>query len=460
MFGQWRLTLQQAEQALRSERFDEALELVRRPEVVEHRHAGELRDRIALRLVERADEQLRRGHSQAAWRDLRQAELAGAPCAKVESVRTELVERGVAEARSALDAGSPTQAATLIEELKERGADATELRRLHDGAVAWRRALQAIAAGEFSRAAADLELAAKRIGDCTALAQKQKWFEHNRARAMNLKTRLQDALVAKEWPEVLRAADSFLEIAPDCREVRNSRDEAMRRLGVKVAAETVHWKDPAGAENAPPVRGAADARNGQRGRLILWVDGAGGYLVCLGSSVSVGQANPGSSVDIPILGDLSRNHAMFIRDGEGYLIKSDREMSVNGRAARESSLRDGDVIRLGRSVEMKFSKPCPVSETARLVLVSRHRLHLSLAGILLMADTCVLGQSSQTHVQVAGASGQAVLYRQGDTLWCRGDGEILVDGQACQGRGPLRLPSRAVIGELSFSLEPLSLSLV
>ena len=458
MFGQWRLTLQQAEQALRSERFDEALELVRRPEVADHRQAGQLRDRIAVRLIERAGEHLRRGHSQAAWRDLRQAEQAGAAGATVESVRADLIGRGAAEVRSALDAGIPSQAAALVEELKGLGADSTELRRLHEGAIAWSCALKSIASGDFSSAARELESAAKLIGDCAALFEKRKRFEEDRVRALALRGRIQNALVAKDWPNVLKAADGFLELASECREIRQSRDEAMRRLGVHVGTETLHCAPC--EERASPIRGAADVRNGQRGRLILWVDGAGGYLVCLGSTVLVGQANPGTTVDIPVLGDLSRNHAMVIRDGEGYLIRSDRELFINGRVARQSALRDGDVIRLGRSVELKFSLPCPVSETARLALVSRHRLHLSLAGILLMAETCVLGPTSQTHVQVPGAGGQVVLYRQADAIWCRGEGELLIDGQACESRGQLRLPSRAVVGDPSFSLEPLHSALV
>ena len=100
MFAQWRLTLRQAEEAVRAERLEEAMELARRPEVADHCQAGLLRNRIALQLVERAREHVRQGHSQAAWHDLRQAELAGAPSPKVAQVRCELTERGAAEVRA------------------------------------------------------------------------------------------------------------------------------------------------------------------------------------------------------------------------------------------------------------------------------------------------------------------------------------------------------------------------
>ena len=454
MFAQWRLTLRQAEEAVRAERFEEALELARRPEVADHCRAGQLRNRVALQLVERAREHVRQGYSQAAWHDLRQAELAGAPNVKVAQVRAELSERGASEIQAALDAGDPSQAMTLGDELRNRGADSAEIRRLYEGAACWARAQRAAKIGEFNRAIEFLETASRQLGGRERLEQTLKSARRDRERAAELRGQLLSALAAQNWLQVLQAAEAFLEIAPDCREVRQSRDEALRRLGVRVTAATNH-ATPGLLDDTSPVRGALETKNGSRNRFILWVDGVGGFLVCQGNVTTVGQANPGCTVDVPILGDLSRQHATIVRDGEGYLIRSDRDLAINGRAARQATLRNGDVIRLGRSVDLKFTMPCPVSGTARLDLVSRHRLHLSLGGILLMADTCVLGASAQTHVQVPVSTGQLVLYRQGDHLSCRSDGILEIDGQAHEGRGSLRWSSRVIAGDFSFSLEPL-----
>ncbi|MCG8583415.1 MAG: hypothetical protein MI757_01725, partial [Pirellulales bacterium] len=52
-------------------------------------------------------------------------------------------------------------------------------------------------------------------------------------------------------------------------------------------------------------------------RLALWVDEVGGYLVCLSDQLTIGQPVSGSEVDIPILGDVSRKHAVIERDAEG-----------------------------------------------------------------------------------------------------------------------------------------------
>jgi hypothetical protein len=454
MFAQWRLTLRQAEEAVRADRFEEALDLARRPEVADHCQAGQLRNRVALRLIERAREHARQGHSQAAWHDLRQAELAGASSVKLLQARGELTERGVQEVRASLNAGDPNQAVALADELRNRGAESAELRRIHDAAGCWARAERSTKLGEFNRAVELFEMASRQLGGHTGLDLKLKIIQGDRVRAGELRGQLQSALAAQNWLQVLQAADGFLEIAPDCREIRHARDEALRRLGVRVTSAT-NAASTGLLDDATPRHIPLEAKNGSRNRFILWVDGVGGFLVCNGNVVTVGQANPGCTVDVPILGDLSRQHATMVRDGEGYLIRSDRDLTVNGRAARQATLKHGDVIRLGRSVDLKFTMPCPVSGTARLELVSRHRLHLSLAGILLMADTCVLGASAQTHVQVPESTGQVVLYRQGDRLGCRSDGVLEIDGQPHEGRGTLLWSSRVIAGDFSFSLEPL-----
>lgn len=191
-------------------------------------------------------------------------------------------------------------------------------------------------------------------------------------------------------------------------------------------------------------------------RSILWVDGVGGFLVCMGRSITIGQAAPGNCLDVPVLGDLSSLHATISRDGEGYVVQTQRDVYVNGRPVGQAALRDGDEIRLGRKVQMLFRMPCPLSGTATLTLVSGHRLHLALSAIVLLAETCLIGPSEQAHIPVPDSATTLTLYRQPDGLWCRTEGELEIDGRAYDGRGPLRPGSHAVAGELSFSVESLN----
>ena len=72
---------------------------------------------------------------------------------------------------------------------------------------------------------------------------------------------------------------------------------------------------------------------------------------------------------------------------------------INGKPVVDQAvLRDGDVIRLGSTVELEFRQPSPVSATARLSIVSRHRLPLAVDGVILMAETCIVGSESQAHI--------------------------------------------------------------
>jgi len=207
---------------------------------------------------------------------------------------------------------------------------------------------------------------------------------------------------------------------------------------------------------APPRPVARAETAAPKGRFLLWVDAVGGYLVCLDDRIVLGRAGPDSHADIPLMGDLSRSHATLVRNGEGYLLKAHQASFVNGKPVVDQVvLRDGDVIRLGSTVELEFRQPSPVSATARLSIVSRHRLPLAVDGVLLMAETCIVGGASQAHIPAPALKSPVVLYRQAGTLWCRAEGAFDVDGRTCASRAPLTLQSSVLGDGFSFSLEPL-----
>jgi hypothetical protein len=195
---------------------------------------------------------------------------------------------------------------------------------------------------------------------------------------------------------------------------------------------------------------------GPKGRFLLWVDAVGGYLVCLEDRIVLGRAGSDSHADVPLMGDLSRNHATLVRNGDGYLLKAHHASFVNGKpVVDEAVLHDGDVIRLGSTVELEFRQPSPVSATARLSILSRHRLPLAVDGVLLMAETCIVGDALQAHIPAPTLKNPVVLYRQAGALWCRAVGAFDVDGRTCASRAPLTLHSSVLGDGFSFSLEPL-----
>jgi hypothetical protein len=186
---------------------------------------------------------------------------------------------------------------------------------------------------------------------------------------------------------------------------------------------------------------------------LLWIDGVGGYLVCLSHRVTLGQANPESVVDIPLLADVSRHHATLQRDPEGYFLEAIRKVQVNGLPAEKAMLRSGDRVTLGSSCQMQFWQPVPVSASARLDLVSGHRFLHPVNSVLLMADTLLIGPGPQVHVSMPELSKPLVLFRNKTSLAAQWSGNLMIDGQAHQGKGPLDPGSTLQTEELTLALE-------
>ena len=155
--------------------------------------------------------------------------------------------------------------------------------------------------------------------------------------------------------------------------------------------------------------------------------------MCLGDEIVLGQAVPDDMPDVPILGDLSRRQAVIRRDEEGYVIDPVRLVKVDGRTIeRPTTLADGRLIELGAGVRLRFRRPHPLSGTARLEFVSPHRTQPALDGVLLMADSCILGPGPQSHIIARDLAAEVVLFRQGAGLACRADGELPIDVASTQ----------------------------
>ncbi len=194
-------------------------------------------------------------------------------------------------------------------------------------------------------------------------------------------------------------------------------------------------------------------------RMMLWVDAVGSYLVCRSEEVAVGQpATGGPAPDVPILGDLSRRHAVIRREGETYSLEALRHVRVDGKTVTGTApLWDGSTIELGGAVRMRFRKPHPLSATARLEFVSPHRTQPSTNGVLLMADACILGPASTSHVVTPQWRHEVVLFRTGDELGCRTSAEITIDGKTRPAAKCTLKPGSRIEGdEFAFSLEPLA----
>jgi hypothetical protein len=479
MLGQWRIVLRQAEDAARMGRFEDAFALVERADVADFRQVAMYRTRLGVDLLDRAVRRAKADDHEGAGADIALAERHQAPPDALATARHKLADRIAEDLRTDFDAGDPARVADRVAAWAERSVHGPSLRRLGEAADAWQQAQSELRRGEFGAAREHLDRAERLAGPKAParLVSLKPEIESRQAAASPRIEALYQALAAGRWSAVLAAAEAVLELVPEHPTARQSRNQAWRQIGAMNHGDAL-FHVPGGSGVAPALAGgrtgrqaheihpagsptavvpsAATAGSGTSPRFLLWADTIGGFLVCMGSHVVLGRATPDNEVDIPLLGDLSRRHASIVRTGDSYVLKAHHDCYINGRpVAGEAPLRHGDVLRLGPSVELEFHQPSPASSTARLALVSRHRLPLAVDGILLMGETCIFGPSSQAHILAPALSQPVVLYRQADDLWCRAPGEFEVDGRACAGRSQLTRRSSVLGDGYSFSLEPL-----
>lgn len=195
-------------------------------------------------------------------------------------------------------------------------------------------------------------------------------------------------------------------------------------------------------------------------RFMLWIDGVGGFLVCEGAVVTLGQPAPGYAVDVPIMADVSRRHAAVRRDGEHYLFEPYRPCRFEGRSiAYPVRLADDSIAELGgeagHGAQLRFTQPSVCGRTARLDLVSRHRLQPHADGVILLADACLVGPEEVDHIVAPRLRRRLVLHRRADGgLVFRTEGSYDVDGRRVTGTARIERTSRIRGADFSLQLEP------
>lgn len=187
---------------------------------------------------------------------------------------------------------------------------------------------------------------------------------------------------------------------------------------------------------------------------MLWVDAVGGFLVCLDSEVVIGQPSGGAAPAIPILGDISRRHAILRRDGGSYVLDALGPTLLDGReVSGPVVLGDNHTLQFGSSVRLRFTKPHALSATARLTLESRHRTAPSADAVLLMAESCVLGAKRHSHVHCPNWEQDVILFRQQEGLQVRSGGELSVDGSSVTGAARIVDGSRIEGQDFTMGIE-------
>jgi hypothetical protein len=459
MFQSWRFKLREAEEAFKAGRLEEARRLITDDDLADFLPGKRLATRLAARYAQRSVERAEGGDWESGWRDLEAGLSLGDETDELLRARQSLLDVATREAENHVRRGNASGAIVLIEKLERRQVVNDVARTLKAVARRLESAEQLCRRGRFADAEVQVEGAVALRPDLAELRQRQQECRTRGEQSGPLAEQLHRALADDQWDQVAAVADQLLALAPESRLAQDARRRAWAEVGARVSnprpfAMTQSW---------------APSRSGGRGhvedqssavtsgpRFLLWVDGVGGYFVCLGDAVLCGQALPGNVVDLPLQADVSRRHVRISREGESYVLEPLHATRVDGRPVQAKTLlSDGAEIELGTGVRLRFRQPHALSGTARLEFLSRHRTQPYADGVLLMAESCVLGPRWQNHVVCRDWTGDVVLYRQDDELFCRAMEAIEIDGLFCDGRGRLGGNSRVVGSDFSLSLEEL-----
>jgi hypothetical protein len=445
MLGFVWLTLRQAQEALKSGRLEEAQRLLEQPSAHGHRRAGEMLVQLARGYAERGERHLRHDDPEGAWRDLLLAQGVGTAEKTCDRLRQALTSLGIAEVRALLQAGETSRAEEAVARLRQRGVRSPELQVLEEALKGWLEARSQADRGEFGPALVEAERVRRLFGANSRLEEFHEALKRRQQPLAELLGRLHEAGEAGRWREVIETSEQVLALAPQHAEARSLRTRAWKA----VEPVTVAMASPVGEveTNGAPAEPLSP-------RFMLWIDGVGGYLVCLGNRLTFGQASLDARADVPLVADVSRLHATLTRDAEGYLMEAVRPIQINGQTTTRALLQSGDRVTLGASCQFQFRLPVPGNMTARVDLVSGHRLPVSVDAVLLMNETLVLAGVTQAHIVVPDLKQPVVLFRHKDGLGVRHAGEMRIDGQKCSGRSLLG-PRSTVSGEdIAFAVEP------
>jgi hypothetical protein len=279
-----------------------------------------------------------------------------------------------------------------------------------------------------------------------------------------LAAELHAKLSEKDWSAVLSAAEAMLAIAPQHEAARQARRRAWKEVGMDVTSAlnpgrqgrhvSLEWNRAAALGRRSTRTGARScdtvSKNESPERALLWIDAVGGFLVCLDDQVVLGQPSPGHTIAVPILADLSRRHAVIRREAGAYVLDPVQAVYVDGRKLTGPILlADRQLIQLGDSVRLRFTKPHALSATARIDFESNHKTQPTSDAVLLMADSCVMGPSPHCHVHCREWQQDVVLFRSGDCLQCRSSVPLVVEGEARS--GPIVVPAGERVEGESFS---------
>jgi len=506
----WFRRKNEIDDAIDAGQLDRAIELTSR--LGDTKASKNHRQQLTEALILRAKEVAKTDQLPAAWQaisqaanfaDTRQNEL-------VSRTTQQLQEQTLNTADAKLQAGQNQQAADLVQLLAEHSLSNQRSDQIGSVAKLLTTTDQLASAGKLEDAIENLKSAHRMYPELLGLQERISNQQETKIQLDALTASLQSAALSCKWNDVCQLCDQILELAPR-HEIalgakRHAKQRVKRRTSVgsrltnvpesrqddKLPVPPTAALNSGGASvdsslrdttapqtdrnlNSPSntVSGAPSASSGlaksvplsdndsqqprQTSSFLIWVDGVGGYLVCTKPVNFIGQAVEESSVSIPLQADVRQRHARIETIAGQHLIQPLGEVAIDGRefpVDESIAIQTGQQISLGTRVRLSYRQDHPLSKSARLDFVSRHRTLPWSDGVILAAQSIILGPNPNNHIFCPNWKNDLVLFRRNDKWFAKCKLEFCVDEQALANEAEIQFDSHLHGDGFSLKLEP------
>jgi len=456
----------------------------------EHLERGKLREtfqgrrlarRLTQALIERAETAISGSNLALAWKDLSLAGKIAMPkdADVVSRQSNQLVELTIEAAESLLNQGKLTHSLQMIDQLGKRDVMDWRADRIRNVIGFVQQADGLAATGKFTQSLEQLENAKNVQPDLPFIESRISVCRLREIQLKELTAELHSTALKCQWVDVNQCCQKILAIAPKheialeaqrhcLTQIKRTTNSGLRATQVpqSLGADQIgnsfyefansNVGTTAGRSDSvrPPV---APSTNYKTNSFLLWIDGVGGYLVCVDEVNTIGQAIDNAQVSIPIAGDLRRRHARIETSHGQHLLQGlGGGVKVEGvELAGSVELKNEQAIELDGGVKLRYTQSHPLSKSARLDFLSRHRTPPWSDAVLLAGQTIVLGPNRDNQVFCPFWKTDLILFQRKGKWFCRSKVPFEIDGVKVEKEGEVQFNSRIEGVDFSMTLEPL-----
>lgn len=471
-----------ANSALADGDLDAAAEHIARGKLQETFQGRRLARRLTQALMDRAQTATSVGNLALAWKDLSLASKV-AVSKDADAVSREfnqLVELTVESAESLLNESKLTRALQMIDQLGKRDVMDWRADRLRSVIDCLQQAESLAASGKFTQSLQQLEKARNIQPDLPFIEPRISACSLREKQLRELTAQLHSTALKCQWGDVNKCCQKILAIAPKHEIALDAQKHCLTQIKRKtnsgIRATQVPRSFPRAGQDGNSFYQFANSTAGASGgnsqsaeipsdaapvyktnSFIVWIDGVGGYLVCVDGVNTIGQAVEDTKISIPIVGDLRRRHARIETSHGQHLLQGlGGGVSVAGvEVTGPVELKSDQIIELDGGVKLRYTQSHPLSKSARLDFVSRHRTHPWSDAVLLAGQSIVLGPNRDNQVFCPFWKSDLILFQRKEKWYCRGKTKFEIDGVVVEKEGEVQFNSRIEGQDFSMTLEPL-----